>query len=815
MSVELRSRGLSSVVALVAFVLLVASFTAPVRGALAAPAAVSCAVVCALAVARAFVVLPEGAVSVDGRPAVAFVGAACVGLQVALVLAVSGRLGPAGAGALVTFASLVVVVSLFHARDVVLGRRRGAFARDPLFFGTVVHVLVLVPMLGAFSLVDPWETHYGEVAREMVARRDPLSPFWANEGFFRTKPVMEMWLQAAFFRATEVDCVSGNMLRGSASAAAAPEWAARAPNAALAIVGGVMLAAGVARAYGRRAGFFAQVTLATTAHYALLGHQSTTDMPLVASISASFGALSAAITSASSPASAPRTVRLFGVVLPATPSTALVVLFVVLLVPELALLVSRNVGFEPGLALVHADRVVSGSAGNEGLVGQLPHLVTRVAYPRAAPSLQAFAWAGLAGVVLVWLRGLERPREAWVGLAFVSASVGTLAKGPAGFVFLVLAVLVLAVVERKAAPALLGAAFVGAAALAVLVLPWFCAMHLRHGRAFTDELVMRHMIGRTLEHLHDTNQGEDTSARYYLWQLGYGLFPWVGMAPLALSSPGSLVRSWRRDAVRLVLLVWAFAAFTLVTVMKTKFHHYVFPAVPPVAALVGIELSRLGRGPAERSSPRTWFVVAGAAITLGVGLDLVAGSPGIPGRGQARLLHLFTYLYTRSWPEALDFRAPIALFSVLAALSTLAVAWEKVRRVAALVLVGTSLAFSVFVLDVYLVRTAPHWGQRGLFVRANAENAERDEPVVAFQMNWKGENFYAGNRLAIVLNDSARLAPYLEGRRKLGRTELLAVCEHGRVSEMRAVLGVAPWDVVPLTTPAENDKFVLVRLRAR
>jgi hypothetical protein len=49
---------------------------------------------------------------------------------------------------------------------------------------------------------------------------------------------------------------------------------------------------------------------------------------------------------------------------------------------------------------------------------------------------------------------------------------------------------------------------------------------------------------------------------------------------------------------------------------------------------------------------------------------------------------------------------------VLAALSTLAVAWEKVRRFAAIVLVGTSLAFSVFVLDVYLVRAAPHWGQR-------------------------------------------------------------------------------------------------------
>jgi hypothetical protein len=382
-------------------------------------------------------------------------------------------------------------------------------------------------------------------------------------------------------------------------------------------------------------------------------------------------------------------------------------------------------------------------------------------------------------------------------------------------VFLVLAVLALAAVERRRALPLLRAAAIGAAALAVLVLPWFCAMHVRHGRAFTDELVMRHMIGRTLEHLHDTNQGEDTSARYYLWQLGYGLFPWVGMAPLALSGAASAWRSRRRDAVRLVLLVWAFSSFTLVTVMKTKFHHYVFPAVPPVAALVGIEVSRIARGPAERATPRTWLVVLGAAITVGVGLDLVAGPPEIPGRGQARLLHLFTYLYTRSWPDTLDFRAHLTALSALAAVSTLALAWSAARRVAAWALMGTALVFSVFVLDVYLVRAAPHWGQRGLFVRASSEHPGSDEPVIAFQMNWKGENFYAGNRLAIVLNDSARLPVYLEERRRLGRTDLLAVCEHGRVSELRAALGGASWDVVPTTTRAENDKFVLVRIVAR
>jgi 4-amino-4-deoxy-L-arabinose transferase-like glycosyltransferase len=39
------------------------------------------------------------------------------------------------------------------------------------------------------GLIDPWETHYAEVARELWARDDWLSPFWAHEGFFFSKPI--------------------------------------------------------------------------------------------------------------------------------------------------------------------------------------------------------------------------------------------------------------------------------------------------------------------------------------------------------------------------------------------------------------------------------------------------------------------------------------------------------------------------------------------------------------------------------------------------------------------------------------------------
>src|SRR4051812_11305290 len=55
--------------------------------------------------------------------------------------------------------------------------------------------LVLVPYIGAVGLWDPWETHYGEVAREMIQRNDYLHPYWENAWFF-SKPAFAMWMMA-------------------------------------------------------------------------------------------------------------------------------------------------------------------------------------------------------------------------------------------------------------------------------------------------------------------------------------------------------------------------------------------------------------------------------------------------------------------------------------------------------------------------------------------------------------------------------------------------------------------------------------------
>ena len=51
-------------------------------------------------------------------------------------------------------------------------------------------------MLGAYGLWDPWETHYGEVAREILSRDDWITLWWAQDEWFWSKPILIFWTEA-------------------------------------------------------------------------------------------------------------------------------------------------------------------------------------------------------------------------------------------------------------------------------------------------------------------------------------------------------------------------------------------------------------------------------------------------------------------------------------------------------------------------------------------------------------------------------------------------------------------------------------------
>ncbi|NMO14220.1 glycosyltransferase family 39 protein [Pyxidicoccus fallax] len=133
--------------------------------------------------------------------------------------------------------------------------------------------LLFLPYLGAVGLWDCWETHYGEVARMMIERRDYVYPFWEGAWFF-SKPPLTMWMQALGMQ------VAGTVNTDGA-VALFTEWGMRMPFALLSITAVALLSLAVARVVSRRAGLATGFILATMPLYFLLTRQTVTDTPFV------------------------------------------------------------------------------------------------------------------------------------------------------------------------------------------------------------------------------------------------------------------------------------------------------------------------------------------------------------------------------------------------------------------------------------------------------------------------------------------------------------------------------------------------------
>ncbi len=133
--------------------------------------------------------------------------------------------------------------------------------------------VMFVPYLGAVGLWDPWETHYGEVARMMIVRRDYVFPWWENAYFF-SKPPLTMWMQALGMQLV-------GALDGKGELGLFTEWGMRMPFALLSIAAVALLSLAVSRVVSLRAGLATGFVMITMPLYFLLTRQTVTDTPFV------------------------------------------------------------------------------------------------------------------------------------------------------------------------------------------------------------------------------------------------------------------------------------------------------------------------------------------------------------------------------------------------------------------------------------------------------------------------------------------------------------------------------------------------------
>lgn len=575
--------------------------------------------------------------------------------------------------------------------------------RDRVLTWSVLAFLLLlyVPFAGNYGLWDPWETHYGEVARQMAARGDGISLWWPGSpqdpasGVFFSKPVLTFWLMALSLKVFGL----GHGDPGHYSEMTVgwrAEWALRMPMILISLVGVWAVYELLRRLVSRRAGLWAAIVLSTSAQWALISRQAMTDMPFV--VPMTVAVVFAALALISPPerrdedavpdprAELPRrTARLAGrlVSWPDSPAFyGFLAVYVLCVLPQLLTNLIQLQSFV--VVFFNQTRRVPGA------LAVLPFVVLFV-----------------LSLFLAMQARTRRTLYLWT--AYLMGGLATLAKGPAGIAMPILAIFLYLLLagrideiwgghppEDQARPRRLSSELLqelkgghdgleilrGALVFFCVAAPWYVAMLARHGLPFWMEL-----IGDNYVHRAQGRHGDRGTFEYYLRQLGAGLFPWSGM----LLAAGVQIGRWLRDGdprtaskrqVLLLCFVWFVVDFTIVTLVNTKFHHYILPALPPLAVLGGVFIDELCEAtPQATQSSRLALWLLAAPVTFLSGRDL-ANFP-------ARIGWLFNYDYVnvpgsgRPWPlpavygQRYEYAAPLLALAFLATMATLVLATPR------------------------------------------------------------------------------------------------------------------------------------------
>src|SRR5437899_611 len=95
-----------------------------------------------------------------------------------------------------------------------------------ILFGLALYI----PFAGSYGFYDPWESHYSEVARQMMQRHDYISLWWPGSPIdsenFWSKPVLTFWIISL---SMTLFGLGGHPPSGTMALSTRAEWAARLP----------------------------------------------------------------------------------------------------------------------------------------------------------------------------------------------------------------------------------------------------------------------------------------------------------------------------------------------------------------------------------------------------------------------------------------------------------------------------------------------------------------------------------------------------------------------------------------------------------
>ncbi|MBA3456802.1 MAG: hypothetical protein H0T42_27180, partial [Deltaproteobacteria bacterium] len=303
---------------------------------------------------------------------------------------------------------------------------------------------------------------------------------------------------------------------------------------------------------------------------------------------------------------------------------------------------------------------------------------------------------------LLRVEPITQMRQVYLLGCYFLLGVSLLAKGPPGFT-VIAGVLALHVILLGKWRELYDGGFEikrGLVIMIVTAVPWHVAMYLKDGIRFIDEYLFTHVLNRA-------GVGVDNSPgtfEYYTDQIGHGMWLWAALLPAAVTFAFLRARTDTREGrVRFMTLLWAIVAVALFCLVQTKFHHYILPAIPPLAILVAFLLDDVAGG--KRLHPL--FAALGCGIVLLLCRDLM--------HEPERWIEMFVFRYDRPWPNnepwALDPSDGFLTLGLAAAIALPLLAMP-LHRIGVYVVGVVGLAICVWALQSYMPHAGTHWGMR-------------------------------------------------------------------------------------------------------
>jgi 4-amino-4-deoxy-L-arabinose transferase-like glycosyltransferase len=603
-------------------------------------------------------------------------------------------------------------------------------------------IVLQTTTLAACGPWDPWETHYGEVARQILVRHDPIDLWWKPgygpsgnaENVFWSKPALPFWLMALSMKILGVGAgpAADEMVRG-----ALPVLAIRLPSMiagwlSAAFLGYVTCRLGQVRAKtdaakrsAANAGILVALILSLMPQWAIVTRQALTDMFFVGPVTLAMGAWAMAWLQPDRELrrwTLPLKLRGRSLSVPLVDRAYLTfgILFLLAVIAPLAALDLHVLSEE-------TRRRVAGFIKRP----DVPNV--RTLWEIHLHLIIYWVFAGLTfAASLLW----RRRSQAWMGVLYLAAGLSLLGKGligPGLIGLLVLADMAVSsrfhLLRRCGLPT-------GALLFALASFPWHHAMVLYRGERFFNELIILNNLARF-------GSGEQEQAvggfTFYLHTLGLAALPWVAALPAALW------RALRPDddgddeptaQLRRFALLWLAVSLLLLTYSVTKYYHYLLPALPPMAVLLGLWL-----GGSLSGRARTWLKehpqIRWLAAALGIGLIAAVVRDAI--HEPAWIVHLTTYLYTLMWREGTP---PVDILGWLSLpFAAGLVLWALLRpRLAAAAMICSSVAVSTWLFAVYLPKASEHWSQRSAIATYYDNRADGD-PLLSYWFYYRGETF--------------------------------------------------------------------------